>query len=182
MNAQDVILSSKVLHLRELKGEVERLKAECQRLRNESAALKEHFDLALVAAQDLRALPDGGTFVVVDGWNRILGSDRLAASRDELLADARAHVAAHPADFVWIVYDGARENSCADGRVRVSYTGGTGPQRADDFIVDFVRMARWLGLADRIKVVTCDRKLLRRCTQAGAAPARRGGCHSRRSF
>jgi len=93
-----------------------------------------------------------------------------AASRDELLADARAHVAAHPADFVWIVYDGARENSCADGRVRVSYTGGTGPQRADDFIVDFVRMARWLGLADRIKVVTCDRKLLRRCTQAGAPP------------
>ncbi|MBQ8126642.1 MAG: hypothetical protein IJ173_12340, partial [Kiritimatiellae bacterium] len=69
MNAQDVILSSKVLHLRELKGEVERLKAECQRLRNESAALKEHFDLALVAAQDLRALPDGGAFVVVDGWN-----------------------------------------------------------------------------------------------------------------
>ena len=31
MKAQDVILSSKVLHLRELKGEVERLKADCQR-------------------------------------------------------------------------------------------------------------------------------------------------------
>ena len=162
MKAQDVILSSKVLHLRELKGEVERLKADCQRLRNENATLKEHFDLALVAAQDLRALDADGTFVVVDGRNQILGNDRLAQNRAELLAEARRRVAAHPADFVWIVYDGEYENSFAEGRVRVSYTGGKGPQRADDFIVDFVRMAKWLGLDAKIEVVTGDKELLKR--------------------
>ena len=168
MNAQDVILSSKILHLRELKGEIERLKAECQRLRNENATLKEHFELALVAAQDLRALADGGKFVVIDGWNRILGNGPLAHSREELLAEAKARTAVNPADFVWIVYDGERENSFADGRVRVSYTGGKGPQRADDFIVDFVRMAKWLGLADRIEVVTADKELLKRVQRTGS--------------
>ena len=79
-----------------------------------------------------------------------------------LMDEARRRVAAHPADFVWIVYDGEYENSFAEGRVRVSYTGGKGPQRADDFIVDFVRMAKWLGLDAKIEVVTGDKELLKR--------------------
>jgi hypothetical protein len=60
---------------------------------------------------------------------------------------------------VWIVYDGSRESSKCEGRLRISYTGGEGPQRADRFICDFARMALWLGHPGRLEVRTGDKLL-----------------------
>ena len=156
MNAQDVILGSRVAHVRELKAEVARLKADNARLRDENAELREHFDMAVLAAEDLRTLAPGGRFVIVDGWNMILGSRRLAHDRDELFALARRHLDEHPDDFVWIVFDGPKESSRTDGRLRISYTGGTGLHRADRFVCDFLRMARLSGDLSRIEVRTND--------------------------
>ena len=162
MNAQDVILGARVAHLRELKTEVEKLKAENLRLKDENAALASHFDLALVAANDLRNLPDGGRLVIVDGWNRILGADKTDRDRPSLERRWRDYLAEHPLDSVWIVYDGPVMNSFIPSpRLRVSYTGGTGAHRADRLIVDFVRMATWLGLGRKVKVETSDKDFLR---------------------
>ena len=44
-----------------------------------------------------------------------------------------------------------------DGNVRISYTGGEGEHRADKFIIDFVRMAAYLGLAENLTVRTNDK-------------------------
>lgn len=165
MSAQDVILGARVAHLRELKTEIEKLKAENARLRDESAALAHHFDLALLAAEDLRTLPPEGTLVILDGWNLILGAQKEAHNPDELIAQAKDYLAAHPSDRAWIVFDGPKENAFNDGRLRVSYTGGTGAHRADQFIVDFLRMALYRGDLARVKVRTYDkdfRKTVRR--------------------
>ncbi|MCR5413542.1 MAG: hypothetical protein K6F50_02285 [Kiritimatiellae bacterium] len=161
MNAQDVILGSRVIHIRELKAEIEKLRSENARLRDENAGLLSHFDLALLAAVDLRTLPEGGRLVVVDGWNMILGAGKTARNPAELESRYREHLASHPADLVWIVYDGPREAVKTDGRLRLSWTGGTGPHRADRFICDFLRMARFRGDVSKIEVVTCDRDFLK---------------------
>lgn len=157
MNAQDVILGSRVAHVRELRAEVGRLREENRRLREANAELESHFDLALTAAEDLRRLSADGRLVLVDGWNLILGADREARDRDELLAQAKSHVAERPQDIVWIVLDGPKAGTSVDGRVRVTYTGGKGPHRADRFICDFLRMARFRGDASRIEVCTHDK-------------------------
>lgn len=157
MGAQDVILGARVAHLRELKTEIEKLKADNARLRDENVALAHHFDLALLAAADLRTLPDGGKLVILDGWNLILGAQKEAHSPDKLIAQAQAHLAAHPADRVWIVFDGPKESVRNEERLRVSYTGGTGAHRADRFIIDFIRMARYRGDLSRIEVRTHDK-------------------------
>ena len=161
MNSQGVIGDSRLLHLRELKTELAKVKAENARLRDENAMLAAHLDLAITAAEELKELPAGGRLVFLDGWNLILGAKKEAHGREELLAQARAHLAAHPADFVWIVYDGPRESSKTEGRLRVSYTGGAGAHRADRFICDFLRMARFRGLLDRVEVRTHDKDFRR---------------------
>lgn len=161
MSSQDVILGSRVAHVRELKAEVSRLKESNAALRAEAESLKAHFDLALLAARDLDALPHGGRLVIIDGWNKILGSGRTARDRDGLVRQAKEHVETRPEDFVWIVFDGPRASSSVDGRVRISYTGGTGPHRADRLICDYLRMARWLGKAGLVDVRTDDRDLLK---------------------
>jgi len=153
MSAQDVIMGSRVAHVRELKAEIERLKAENAALRDECAALRAHFDLALLAAQDLK---DGGPLEIWDGWNLVLGAQKAARDRADLIAQAKA-----TGRRVWIVFDGHDESVRQDGLVRISYTGGTGEHRADRFICDFVRMAAYLGLADRVAVRTNDKDFLR---------------------
>lgn len=152
MNAQDLIMGSRVAHLRELKAEIEKLKADNAALRLENDTLKAHFDQALLAALDLR---DGEPLEIWDGWNLILGAQKVAKDRDDLLAQAQAS-----GKRVWIVFDGPRESIRTEGRVRISYTGGTGEHRADKFIVDFVRMAKYAGLADRVSVRTNDKDFL----------------------
>jgi len=158
MNAQGLILGARVAHVRELKSEVERLKAENAALRDESAALKAHFDMALLAAEDLRALPKDGVQEIWDGWNLILGARKEARDRADLLRQAEARVAAGDGRVrVWIVLDGKDENVVSTGDVRVSYTGGQGEHRADKFICDYLRMARYLGLEGRVTVRTNDK-------------------------
>lgn len=161
MTAQDVILGARVLHVRELKAQIEALKAANDRLRRENGELREHFDLALTAARDLGRLPPGGRLVVVDGWNFILGAGRTARDPAQLRAHAEKYLAENPLDIVWIVFDGSRESVRNEGRLRISYTGGTGLQRADRFICDFVRMAAFGGDSARIVLKTRD-KVLRR--------------------
>ena len=150
MSAQDIIMGSRVAHVRELKAEVEKLKAENAALRDERDSLKAHFDLALLAAMDLRS---GEPLEIWDGWNLVLGAKKEAKDRAELIARAQTS-----GRRVWIVFDGHDENVHLLGaNVRVSYTGGTGEHRADKFIVDFVRMAKYLGLADKVSVRTNDK-------------------------
>ena len=154
MSAQDVIMGSRVARVRELKSEIERLKAENAALRDERDSLKAHFDLALLAATDLK---DGSPLEIWDGWNLVLGAKKEAKDRAALIAQATAS-----GKRVWIVFDGHDENVHLLGaNVRVSYTGGTGEHRADKLIVDFVRMAKYLGLADRVTVRTNDKDFLK---------------------
>ena len=157
MNAQDMIEAARLVRVRELQTALTKAAAENLRLKTENEMLFAPLDLAILAAGDLAALPPDGRLVIVDGWNMILGANRIAKDRAELVAQAKAHVAEHPSDFVWIVLDGPRASSRVDGRVRVSYTGGVGPHRADKFICDFLRMARFRGDLGRIDVRTDDK-------------------------
>ncbi|MBR5548812.1 MAG: hypothetical protein IKU71_03680, partial [Kiritimatiellae bacterium] len=71
--------------------------------------------------------------------------------------------------LVWIVFDGPEENSYRNGPYRVTYTGGTGPYRADRLILDYVHAAKLLGLdTSRITVETADKALAKRLTALGA--------------
>ena len=157
MNAQDMIEAARLVRVRELQTALTKAAAENLRLKTENEMLFAHFDLAILAASDLAALPPDGRLVIVDGWNMILGANKVAKDRAELVAQAKAHVAEHPSDFVWIVLDGPRASSSVDGRVRVSYTGGVGAHRADKFICDFLKMARFRGDLRRIEVRTDDK-------------------------
>ena len=157
MNAQDMIEAARLVRVRELQTALTKAAAENLRLKTENEMLFAHFDLAVLAANDLAALPPDGRLVIVDGWNMILGANKVAKDRAELVAQAKSHVAEHPSDFVWIVLDGPRASSSVDGRVRVSYTGGVGAHRADKFICDFLKMARFRGDIRRIEVRTDDK-------------------------
>ena len=157
MNAQDMIEAARLVRVRELQTALTKAAAENLRLKTENEMLFAHFDLAVLAANDLAALPPDGRLVIVDGWNMILGANKVAKDRAELIAQAKTHVAEHPSDFVWIVLDGPRASSSVDGRVRVSYTGGVGAHRADKFICDFLKMARFRGYLRRVEVRTDDK-------------------------
>ena len=161
MSSQDVMIDSRLTHVRELKAEVARLKELNLRLNNEMSSLKAHFSLAIAAMEDLASLPEGGRMILVDGWNLILGARKDAHSRGELMGLYRRHLEGHPDDRVWIVFDGPKESVANESRLRVSYTGGAGPHRADRFICDYLRAAKYLGLADRVEVKSNDRDLLK---------------------
>lgn len=120
MDTQGVLQLSRVRQMRELKCEISRLKADNDRLRDENAALNSHLDMAIAAAVDLAGVAAGGKFVIVDGWNMILGAGRSALDRKDLLRQMRKHAAENPLDFVWIVYDGPRRSNVTEGRIRVS--------------------------------------------------------------
>ena len=152
-----MIEAARLVRVRELQTALTNAAAENLRLKTENEMLFAHLDLAVLAANDLAALPPDGRLVIVDGWNMILGANKVAKDRAELIAQAKAHVAEHPSDFVWIVLDGPRASSSVDGRVRVSYTGGVGAHRADKFICDFLKMARFRGDIRRVEVRTDDK-------------------------
>lgn len=163
MDAQDLMLGARVAHVRELKAALAKAKAENAALRDAQAALRAHFDFALLAAEDLRGLPSGGRLEIWDGWNLILGAQKAARDRAALVDQARARLAqdASGALRIWIVFDGPEERVAREGRLRVSYTGGSGAHRADRLIVSFVRMAAYLGLAGKIDVRTNDKDFAR---------------------
>ena len=150
MNAQDIIRSSQLTHVRELQTALTKAAAENAALRDELDSLKAHFDMALLAAMDLK---NGEPLEIWDGWNLILGAKKEAKDRADLIEQAKA-----AGGRVWIVLDGHDENvQLLGANVRVSYTGGQGEHRADKFIIDFVRMAAYLGLADKVSVRTNDK-------------------------
>ena len=157
MNAQDIMLGARVAHVRELKTEIARLRDENTRVRGEDESLRAHFDLALLAAVDLRALPPEGRLEIWDGWNLVLGDKKDAHSREELVGQAMRRTSEDPSLRIWVVFDGPRVASRVDGRVRVSYSGGEGSQRTDRLVVDYVRMAVWLGLGSKVSVRTNDK-------------------------
>ena len=55
MNSNDVIRDTRVVHVRELKAEVARLKSELSAALDELGAWRAHFDLAVLAARDAAA-------------------------------------------------------------------------------------------------------------------------------
>ena len=147
-------MSSQLTHVRELKTALTKAAAENAALRDELDSLKAHLDMALLAAMDLK---DGEPLEIWDGWNLILGAQKEAKDRVDLIAQAKAS-----GKRVWIVLDGHDENVHLLGaNVRVSYTGGEGEHRADKFIIDFVRTAAYLGLASKLSVRTNDKDFLR---------------------
>ena len=166
MSAQDIFEVERLNHLRDLKYAVTKLKEENAALREENAELKAHLDFAILAARDLEGLNDGAKLVIVDGWNLILGARKSNLDRNELFAQARdrqdleaqarRYLEAHPGDLVWLVLDGPKFATKSEGRLRVSYTGGTGAHRADRFICDFLRMAAFRGNLWKIEVITND--------------------------
>lgn len=159
-SAQDMMISSKIVHLRELRNEVARLKEENLSLRNENASLRNHMGEAVLAARDLSAVKRDGKFVIVDGWNLILGAGRTAKDLQSLIAQMQDRLEQRPDDFVWIILDGPRGNTTLLPRMRITYTGGEGPQRADRMICDYLRMVRLSGEISKVEVLTRDKKLL----------------------
>ena len=168
MTAQQIMQDLHVARIRALKDEVARLKAELARAREEHDSLRRHFALALLAAQDAERIGPDGTLLIVDGWNAILGSENVGGQRDRLTQLARAWLAAHPADRAWIVFDGHEANGSAEGRLRVSYTGGTGAHRADRLVCDYLRMRRYAGASGKVTVVTNDKDFRREAERLGA--------------
>lgn len=158
---RNIFADSRLMHVRELKTEVARLKEENRRLKSELESLSAHFGFALVAAEDLRGLPPGGKMFVFDGWNLVLGAGRVAADRAALKEHVRGILRDNPGSKAWIVFDGRDENVKTDGDIRISYTGGTGAHRADRLICDYLRMAAYLGLAEKVEVRTDDRDFLK---------------------
>ena len=100
--------------------------------------------------------------------NAILGSENVGGQRDRLTQLARAWLAAHPADRAWIVFDGHEANGSAEGRLRVSYTGGTGAHRADRLVCDYLRMRRYAGASGNVTVVTNDKDFRKEAERLGA--------------
>ena len=176
MNANDIIRDTRVVHVRELKAEVARLKEELAHERDARVSLESHFALALAAARDAERMPPDAELLVVDGWNAVIGTRRLDdaarhARRDRLVADLRARVAADPHLYVWALFDGTemRAEAEAGGRLRVGYTGGTGAHRADRMVCDFLRMRKILGLNHAVTVVTDDKDFAKEAAALGAA-------------
>ena len=180
MTAQQIMQDSHLTRIRALRDEVTRLKAELARTSEELDCLRQHFALALLAAQDAERIAHGGALLIVDGWNAILGSVRLhgLAPRAEANADEtsdkpprqgpgwRKHLAAavqkwldgRPKDHAWIVFDGARASGKTKGRLRISYTGGSGAHRADRLVCDYLRMRQYSGQKGCVIVVTNDKE------------------------
>ena len=152
-----------------LKDEVARLKAALARVREERDSLRQHFALALLAAQDAERIGPDGTLLIVDGWNAILGSENIGGQRDRLTQLARNWLAVHPADRAWIVFDGPEANGTSVDRLRVSYTGGTGAHRADRLVCDYLRMRRYAGASGNVTVVTNDKDFRKEAERLGAA-------------
>jgi len=181
MTANDIFQGARLVHVRELKAEVARLNEELARTREELEGLRSHFALALEAAREADRIPSGGRLVIVDGWNALLGSASVLPpaerrlppkDKEELLrARVRVWLADHPLDSAWIVFDGERAGGASEPRLRTTFTGGTGPHRADRLVCDYLRMRRFVGTASDVLVLTEDRDFRRAAETLGAVVA-----------
>lgn len=202
MTANDIVGDARVARVRELKTALAEAKAQLQQAESERDVLAAHFHLALAALRDFEQLGQEGRLRIIDGWNAILRDRNVSKLTSEDISKLKADYLANlgivkspPADVCglhslssassaqpltcWIVFDGSEENSCRSGPYRVTYTGGTGPHRADRLILDYVHAAKLLGLdVSRITVETADKALAKKIAAFGALveePARPGG-------
>lgn len=88
--------------------------------------------------------------------------------RKQLEMAVRKWLEAHPNDHAWIVFDGAYASGKTRGRLRISYTGGTGAQRADRLVCDYLRMRQYDGRKGRVIVVTNDKTFRTDAERLGA--------------
>ncbi len=198
MTSQEIMQDIRLTRVRALRDEVVRLKGELTSVRGELDSLREHFALALLAARDAeRAGPDG-LMLIVDGWNAILssagrtvldcGTLRSAGSvaegnapreseptpgaskgwRAQLAEAVERWLEKRPSDHAWIVFDGPRASGKTKGRMRISYTGGSGEHRADRLVCDYLRMRRYDGAKGHVIVVTNDKAFRAEAARLGA--------------
>ena len=189
MTANSVIEDARVARVRELKTALAEAKERLARVEEERDSLLAHFDLALVALHDFEQLGEGAQLQIVDGWNAILRHRNVSKLTSEEISQLKADYLANlgivpqsptpnsqPSTLnsqrstpTWIVFDGSEENSYRSGAYRVTYTGGTGPHRADRLILDYVHAVRILGLdTSRIMVDTADKALAKKLVALGA--------------
>ena len=164
---------SHLTRMRALKDENARLKDELARACQERDSLRQHFALALLAARDAERLPPGGTLLIVDGWNAILGSENVRINgetgwREQLNDIVAKRLEKNPNDLAWIVFDGHDVNGATEGRMRTSYTGGTGAHRADRLVCDYLRMRKYAGANGSVTVVTNDKDFRKEAERLGA--------------
>ena len=88
--------------------------------------------------------------------------------RTQLAAAVKRWLDKRPADHAWIVFDGPRPGGKTDGRLRISYTGGSGEHRADRFVCDYLRMRRYDGAKGHVIVVTNDKAFRAEAARLGA--------------
>jgi len=183
MNSNDIFGEARVRHVRELKAALAETRERLLKAESERDLILAHFPLALTALRDFECLEEGAQLRVIDGWNAVLRLRNVSKlSQEEVSALKRKYLAefgisgeeeagSAPVD-TWIVFDGKIPDSFRSGRCRVTYTGGTGPHRADRMIADYVNAAAVLGLdVSRITVETSDRDLASRVSAAGAMVA-----------
>ena len=199
MTANSVIEDARIARVRELKTALAAAKERLVRVEDERDSLLAHFDLALAALHDFEHLGEGAQLQIIDGWNAILRHRNVSKLTSEEISKLKADYLAslgivppsvclnpqsafakatadkpstsnsQPSTLIWIVFDGSEENSYRSGAYRVTYTGGTGPHRADRLILDYVHAARTLGLdTSRITVDTADKALAKKLAALGA--------------
>ena len=184
MTANDIIEDARVARVRALRKELTEANGRLVQMAAERDALAAHAHLAAAALHDFEQLGADVRLRIIDGWNAILHGRSVAKLSAEdiskLKADYLAALGIDPARpdvpgspppplAAWIIFDGPEENSYRSGAYRVTYTGGTGPQRADRLILDYVHAAKILGLnVSRITVETADKSLARKLTSLGA--------------
>lgn len=170
-------MGGRLARMREMRAEIARLKAENSKLSDENRAWRHHYRIAAMIAESLRQMPAGGVLRLIDGWNLVLGAQRIAASREELLARVRTELAAAPQDRAWVVFDGPRASCRDEGPLRIMYTGGEGDQRADRLLLDLLRMAALAcgaAAVERIRIETTDKRLALAAARIAEANPRRG--------
>ena len=181
MTANSVIEEARVARVRELKTALAEAKERLVRVEEERDSILAHFDLALVALHDFEQLEEGARLQIIDGWNAILRHRNVSKLTSEDISKLKADYLAnlgivprpspltpHPSPLTWIVFDGSEANSYRSGAYRVTYTGGTGPHRADRLILDYAHAARILGLdTSRIMVDTADKALAKKLASLG---------------
>ena len=174
LTPNDILQDTRVARVRELKGEVARLKAELVAIRQDCDIWRTRFSEALAAMRDTDRLPPDGSILILDGWNIVFNSKfksdgDLHLGKQHLIDAVRTYSQNNLSKFMWLVFDGEDANAIAKGNFRISYTGGTGEQRADRMICDYIRALRFEGNATPVTVVTYDKDFGRKVAALGAA-------------
>lgn len=188
MKSNDIFADARVMQVRELKTALAETRARLSKAEAERDLLVAHFPLGMAALHDFESLASGEDLRIIDGWNAILRMKNVSKLSAESISELKKEYltdlgilepspagADLPPVSVWIVFDGKVANSYRAGMYRVTYTGGTGAHRADRMIIDYVNVAKVLGLdVSRIVVETADKDLSRRVKSIGARTVSNG--------